>query len=162
MSFNPRASPRECATGNCVKVAASNDVSIHAHPRGNARPLMRAIFYEVAGSFNPRASPKECATRDPATAALLKGVSIHAHPRGNARRGYGLELTCVELFQSTRIPEGMRDTCQPFFVFISHCFNPRASPRECATAGQSAERLDTLVSIHAHPRGNARREKCRP
>ena len=42
------------------------------------------------------------------------------------------ELT-KETFQSTRIPEGMRDFSVARMPRQPNGFNPRASPRECAT-----------------------------
>ena len=47
----------------------------------------------------------------------------------------------IDVFQSTRIPEGMRDIAQVDDRAEDIGFNPRASPKECAMSEES-ERED--------------------
>ena len=154
--FNPRASPKECAIGAVHQKRRSAAVSIHAHPRRNAR-FPRIIDIGDGHLVSIHAHPRRNARcRLSVFGGASQRVSIHAHPRRNARSELGVHPDSVAPFQSTRIPEGMRDVRLVCIECTTYGFNPRASPKECAILRRQRLRGAHLVSIHAHPRRNAR------
>ncbi len=85
-------------------------VSIHARPRRTARPRWHPL---------PAANEAVSIHARPRRTARLGGrvlvgraeeVSIHARPRRTARQRVGSQVFAKELFQSTRGPEGPRDS----------------------------------------------------
>ncbi len=180
MSFNPRAAPKDRATESSSCSQQPTRVSIHARPRRTARRGDCPSATSPSKSFNPRAAPKDRATASQTRGVEVHAVSIHARPRRTARRRHprrSLACTCfnpraapkdratickrlptsTQSFQSTRGPEGPRDSqhsllCIIFSRFQStrgpegprdwlrpgaapggRSFNPRAAPKDRAT-----------------------------
>ena len=123
---------------------SSDDISIHAPPRG-ATPHDRHLLHLMAISIH---APPRGATHHQGKRSNYSNISIHAPPRGATTPS--IRKSPLELFQFTPLREG-RHT-QPPPLLIHQNISIHAPPRG-ATRKSLANFICFSISIHAPPRG---------
>ena len=111
--------------------------------------------------FNPRAAPRGHATRAYRDAIRLECVSIHARPRGATRRRSPRGALALEVFQSTRGPEGPRDGIGQARRNAWDRFQSTRGPEGPRDRRRVDPGARIGVSIHARPRGATRHRSPR-